>query len=318
MQSKYETEKANETVNLVNGEKNMFVNKKDAMKFNQEELIAIQEFNEKLKCLVKEYESRLKESYHVSSWEIKHEFSIENENLVKIFVPDVISEIYLRENEDENQREFCIKTYDLFCESEIYSEGIVCREIIKALDIVLEHYDEYLSGYCAGIAIGVDMDYFEKGEKRNKIDVFDQIDLEYIYKYAEEFARYINQYKFISKDSLEGLVHEKKLGFMFTRFPNVLIIKIFNPSFISLTLKVDRINSCNRKIYILQHNYKLKDKFDKFNSIYDDGEIICYKKIEEALKQMFSLLKSDINKVLELENCVVKKLEHDESVSNDF
>ena len=107
----------------------MFVTEKNPVKFNQEELIAIQEFNEELKHRLKAYE--------LIVGKIHHEFSIENENLVKIHVCHVISQVFLRENEDKNQREFLTK---IIVEDEDHSLDYpdkVYGEIKEALNAVL-------------------------------------------------------------------------------------------------------------------------------------------------------------------------------------
>ena len=273
MQSKYETAKVNETVNnLVNGEINMFATEKNPVKLNQEELIAIQEFNEELKHRLKAYELMV--------GEICHEFSIENENLVKIHAYDVIAQIFLLPNEDK--REFLTK---IIVEDEDYSLDYpdkVYGEIKEALNAVLVAHDEDLKDLFWGLSIIVKK--------------FDRTDRERIDEFSRQLARYIKPYKLISITSKSRDIEERKLNLELKQNHNQLSIQNSQLS-IDLTLTADKTTFAGDKIYTVKHRLTSEDEFDETS---DDYQIIYHQKIEEALKQMFSLLKTHLNKVLEV------------------
>ena len=284
MQSKHQTAKVNETVNnLVNGEKIMLATEENTLKFNQEELIAIQEFNKDFKELIEEYQEIFIDSYIQES--IKYEVSIETENLIEIYVEDVFSEIYLREN--ENQREFCTKIYIGFYPSGLIFGKVFYGEIKEALINVLGYYEFYLSSW------------YDDWEKNPKL--FDRTEKEYINKYVQNFASYINQYQTISVDSLMESLNVAKLGFKYDRICNAIAIRILNP-YICLTLTIDETMLSECKIYVLKRDFQYKHESDIFfDDFSHDDEIICYTKIEEALEKMFSWLKTHLNKELESE-----------------
>ena len=284
MQSKYETEKANETVNnLVNGEKIMLATEENTVKFTENELIAIQEFNEELQRLVKAYE--------LIMGEIDHEFSIENENLVKTDVYSVISKVFLRENKDKNQREFLTV---IRIGEEIYASDYpdkVYGEIKQSLNAVLVAYDQLLAKYFDMNPIG----------ERSEIEKFDRTDQEYIDEFSRQLTCYIKPYKVISTLSGSGDIHERKLDLELEQNCNRLSIRNSQLS-IDITLTADKTTFACDKIYTVKYRLTGLDNF------YDDYklEILYYQNIEEALKQMFSLLNTHLS------------VKDDESVSNDF
>ena len=279
-------------VNLINGERDMLATEKNPVKFNQEELIAIQEFNEELK--------HRRKAYELIVGKIHHEFSIENENLVKIHVCHVISQIFLLQNEDKNQREFLTK---IIVEDEDYSLDYpdkVYGEIKEALNAVLVAHDEDLKDLFWGLSIIVKK--------------FDRTDRERIDEFSRQLARYIKPYKLISITSKSRDIEERKLNLELKQNHNQLSIQNSQLS-IDLTLTADKTTFAGDKIYTVKHRLTSEDEFDETS---DDYQIIYHQKIEEALKQMFSLLKTHLNKVLELPTYFVKKVEDDESVNNDF
>ena len=291
MQSKYETAKVNETVNnLVNGEINMFVTEKNPVRFNQEELIAIQEFNEELKHRLKAYELMV--------GEICHEFSIENENLVKIHAYDVIAQIFLLQNEDK--REFLTKIIVRDVDYSLDYPDKVYGEIKEALNAVLVANDEELKDFLFAI--------------KPIVKKFERTDRERIDEFSRQLAWYIKPYKVISINSKSRDIYERKLNLELKQNYNQLSIQNSQLS-IDLTLTADQTTFAGDKIYTVKHRLTSEDEFDETS---DDYQIIYHQKIEEALKQMFSLLKTHLNKELELETYVVKKVEDDESVNNDF
>ena len=295
MQSKYETEKANETVNnLVNGERIMLATEVNTVKFTEKEIIAIQEFNEELKHLIKAYEPFV--------GEIDHEFSIENENLVKTNVRGIISQVFLRENQDKNQREFLTK----ISREAGYDSGypdVVYGEIKESLDAVIVAYDQLLEEFFGIITI----------RERCEIEKFNPTDQEYIDEFLGQLTWYIKPYKVISINSGSRYIHERKLDLELEQNYNQLSVKNLQLS-IDITLTADKTTFACDKVYTVKYRITGLDNF------YDDYklEILCYHNIEEALKQMFSLLKTHLNKVLEVPTYFVKKVEDDESVNNDF
>ncbi len=291
MQSKYETAKVNETVNnLVNGEINMFVTEKNPVRFNQEELIAIQEFNEELKHRLKAYELMV--------GEICHEFSIENENLVKIHAYDVIAQIFLLQNEDK--REFLTKIIVRDVDYSLDYPDKVYGEIKEALNAVLVANDEELKDFLFAI--------------KPIVKKFERTDRERIDEFSRQLAWYIKPYKVISINSKSRDIYERKLNLELKQNYNQLSIQNSQLS-IDLTLTADQTTFAGDKIYTVKHRLTSEDEFDETS---DDYQIIYHQKIEEALKQMFSLLKTHLNKVLEVPTYFVKKVEDDESVNNDF
>ena len=295
MQSKYETEKANETVNLVNEKIIMFVSKNDYkkgyIKFDEEDYIDIQEFNEELQRLVKGYE--------LIVGEINHEFSIENENLVKTKIGNVTSEIYLRENEEDYEEiEYFIKIYlgdgpeptiilfeDVFCACCTTTKSVLHKAIVT--------HDEYLVNCCGAMSPIVEQSKIAKSDRTNR----GSID-----KFLKELAGHLKKCKLVSIDSSRGSVYERNLKLRLKQNQNELSLRNDELSII-FTLTPDESTLTGNKTYTVRQGFEYEYRPGINRSHHD---ITYHQSIEEALNQVFSLLNRLLNQELESDTYFVE------------